>query len=776
MSSKAFALGFVLLPAFLAAQSPVHNYDLQHVEWHIGFDEAKGAISGRAINTLKLEEAGAAQVWLHCVKLNVSKVTVDGREASFKLENGKLVVTLPRYVSQGQSIKVEADYTGTPECGIYFVSKQSAYPSKTGMIYTQGQGEDTRYWLPTYDYPDDKATTEGYIEVPKAYSTIGNGILVGSVEEGDKRIDHWMMNQPHSTYLISFIVGEYTQVEKFWKNLSVSYFVPPGLESYGETSFGRTPEMIELYSRLTGIVYPYDKFAQSIVGDFVFGGMENVTAVTNTSRTLHPAANEPVESSEYLVLHELAHQWFGDLITCRTWDHTWVNEGWATFLPNFWDREQHGQRQFDYNRYSTFQQALDAFKNEKLARATTIGTDPIPTTLGNPYPGGSARMFMLMDQLGEPRFWRAVRDYLKQYSFQPVTTEDFFSAVGKSAGVNLTSFMNQFFKTHATPELTAYYSGRDLVISQPKPYYTLDVPVWIWGGSGWIKRWMHLDGPEARLDASVNFGKPVLVDPEVHLMADIATKIPLTTSEIIQIYQHAPNVASKARIIDAWFNQLSQDQIVQLMKAEHFWALVNQMVPKLDASSIDIVISLIGRQDRRVANTAIQALAKLSKSDAAISALQDILAKDPNSILRESALDSLLALTSDASLAERAWNMDALNDGFRIRAMQWWAKNDPDTAREKALSNLAAPGSEPLRYACIEALGVVKDKPGERRAFDALAKILSERSYRARLTAIQALGAYGSKDAIPVLEPFLDYGQNALRGTATAVVSELRKK
>lgn len=384
-------------------------------------------------------------------------------------------------------------------------------------------------------------------------------------------------------------------------------------------------------------------------------------------------------------------------------------------------------------------------------------------------------MFMLMDQLGEARFWKGVKDYLREFGFKPVTTEDFFDAMGRSSSTNLSHFMDQFFKTHATPELTAYYSGRDLVLSQPKPYFTLDVPVWIWGGSGWIKRWMHVDGPEARLDASVNFGRPVLVDPEVKLMADITTKIPLTQSEIIQIYQHSPNVASKARIIDAWFSQLSQDQIVQLLKAERFWALVNQMVAKLDATSIETVIALVDKQDRRVANTAIQALAKMPKTDESLEVLRRILDKDPNSIVQESALDTLLALTSDATLADKAWKIDAFNDGFRIKAMQWWAKNLPDTAREKALDTLANPGSEPLRYACIEALGVVKDKPGDHRAFDAIAKILSERSYRARLTAIQALGAYGSKAALPILEPYLTYGQNALRGTAAGVVAALKK-
>src|SRR5207248_8046617 len=148
------------------------------------------------------------------------------------------------------------------------------------------------------------ATAEGNIVVPRGYFALSNGKLLDVEQRGNTDVFHWRQDQPVSTYLISFVAGPYERGHEQWDALPVDYYVPTGLGSWGEAAFGGTAEKVKLYSEVTGVRYPYAKFAQSAVGDFPFGGMENVTAVTQTIRALYPPKEVPLADAADLVLHE----------------------------------------------------------------------------------------------------------------------------------------------------------------------------------------------------------------------------------------------------------------------------------------------------------------------------------------------------------------------------------------------------------------------------------------------------------------------------------------
>ena len=760
-----------------------HNYDLKNVLWHLNISMADQTIAGDVTNTLTLSE-DAATVQLHCAELSVSAVSVDGVSAKFSNPDDVLTVTLPVPAKAGQTLNIRTIYTGKPVNGLYFVQAEHAFPARTGMVYTQGEGEDNHFWLPTYDKPDDKATSECFITVPATWTALSNGRLLDVKDTPGGKVFHWKMDQPFSTYLINLIAGEYVAGHDTWHGKPVDWYVPPGLEAQGKASFGNTAMMVDFYSKTTGVDYPYPKFAQAVVGDFMFGGMENVTCVTQTIRTLHALGTEPVNDSTGLVAHELAHHWFGDLVTCKTWEHTWLNEGLTTNIPVYLERFMHGQDAFDISRYGTFEGAIDTIGSRNRKDMPGAVGSSTTVNIGSPYAGGSARMLALMNLISEPIYWKGIQAYLTKYQFSNATTDEFFEVMGKVAKKDLKSFEKQWFYSNATPSVTVSVAGTDLVINQLQPYFTLDIPVWIlttptqvslFSAPTWERKMVHLTNGEARLPLGPQASMPILADPEVWIPMELTYKIPYTPDQIVQIYRHAPNCAQKARLIAEFFPTLPLTHRVQLTKNERNGQLLQMMASRLQQDGIAQIVTLTRNSDKGVENASVVALGSLKSDPKALTRVQEIAEKDPNESIREHATQVLLNWSTDDKLAQKTWKLKAFDDGYRIMALDWWSKNNPEFARTTSLGILKSPDTEALRVKAIQVLGQLKEKPGEHVVYDVLLPIAQETTIAARRAAISALGELGNKAAIPILTPFTLHGPGTIRGTATAAIANLSK-
>lgn len=753
------------------AQRPPRTYDLIDVSWHLAFNEKQMSIVGDVTNSLRPLKDGLTEIALDCGPLTIQGASVNGKPVKWSWKSEVLTIHLPQPATTKEVLKVRTRYSGRPTAGIYFVPAERAFPAKTSAVYTQGEMVDNRYWLPTYDEPDDKATSEGFIEVPKSYTAISNGKLVGITGSGDKRVFHWKMDQPHSTYLISMIAGEYEEGKEFWNKLQVNWYVPKGLSEMGKAAFSGTADMVRFYSELTGVSYPYAKFCQSAVPDYMFGGMENITAVTQTIGTLHLPKEEPFASSEGLVLHELAHQWFGDTATCVDWSNCWLNEGFASFLPAFYVRKKYGEEAYDLSRYGTFQGGIFGMMGARRPMVSSNYQEPIDMFDGNAYPGGAARMFMLMDLLGEKRFWKGVQDYLTTYKFRNANTDQFFDVMARSSGVALDAFRKQWFYTAATPNVSVSRDKTFIVLKQKSPYFSLDIPVWILDGDKWIKQSVSLVSDEARLDVGGNLAKPVLLDPEVRLMMSITYDLGYGPQEWANLYRHAPNAAQKSRLLDRLSSEPAT--LLELAKEEGSPRMLATIIGMLKEESEHFVLEASRHSDRSVQIAAVRKLGELPKSDESIGQLQEIWSKDPSEIMRLAALTSLHTLTHDPTLIEKAWTMNGHQDGFRVYALNTWVTDAPDQARAKSLEILKGGYSEPLRVTAINVLGRVKEKEGETAVFSALCKVAAEPSFGARIAAIRQLGGFGNKAAIPVLEPATHHSLHFMRRAAAAAIKQL---
>ena len=557
--------------------------------------------------------------------------------------------------------------------------------------------------------------------------------------------------------------------------VKTSIFVPTGLESWGKAAFGGTDKIIQFYGKLTHFPYPYSKFAQSTVPDFMYGGMENITAVTQTITAIFPPNAKATNDATGLVAHELAHQWFGDTVTCPSWSHAWINEGWATFLPPFYERERLGADAFDLERYGIFQGGLAAHVGANRSVVWDGYKEAVDMFDNFIYPGGASRMFMLMHQLGETKFWDCVGKYLNEYKYKNVDTPTFFASFSKNSGVDLTPFMKQWFYTPAAPNLSVRRDANTLTISQPQPYFDLNLDVWILDGQ-WIKKKVHLTGAEVKLDLEGRTFQPVLVDPECWVMANIRPRFTLDFNQKLALWVAAPNAASQARIHDTMMEGTSSAQWLQILGKTKSLEMRQRVIAHLEASESKVLVALLGDKDKHIVKAALERIRNLKAVKEFPAAIKPIFDADSDETVREAAYQALLAQTDDLDLANRGLTLEGVGDGFRVGALEWMADHRPEEARAACLEILSHPPTETLRSHAIRRLGRLKDKPGERTVYNLLVEVLKEKSFGSRAAAIDSLGEYGDKSALPIMRELMNHPQVFFRNSARRFVEEWTSK
>jgi aminopeptidase N len=303
---------------------------------------------------------------LDAAELQIKSVAAGGK-LDFRSIDDKLVIKLGRTMKEGSKIELAISYSAKPRQGFYFVAPDKHYPNKHLEAWTQGEATQAKHWFPCIDHPQVKFSSEISVTAQAGFTAIANGKLLKVEPRGKKQIYHFAESNPHPAYLTSVVVGKYAET----KDGSLQYYVPPERKQDAPRTFDQTPNMIKFFEEYLGTKYPYEKYAQVAVQDFVYGGMENSSCTTLTLDTLHDKKAHIDFTSDYLISHELAHQWFGDLVTCRDWQHIWLNEGFATYCEALYWESSRGNDDFHYY---VMQTADDYF-----AEATTRYMRPIVT-------------------------------------------------------------------------------------------------------------------------------------------------------------------------------------------------------------------------------------------------------------------------------------------------------------------------------------------------------------------------------------------------------------
>lgn len=440
---------------------PPRTYDVLNYTIRTRFDVPKRTVIGDETVTLKPLADGFKSFALDQSGMEFESVTLADTNTALEWTTppGKISITLDHAYAPSDTISIRLQYRVKPLKGLYFIPamrRAGGRTSRPAQIWTQGEPEENHYWFPCYDFPDDKATSEQYITTEANEIAISNGALIETTENADgTRTFHWKMDQPHSTYLVSMVVGNYVKMTDSYKNVPLEYYTYPGTEAEARRSFAPTPKMMEWFSQVLNYEYPYNKYAQTIVANFIFGGMENITATTHAdSEILRGGSDDTELSSENLVSHELSHSWFGDLVTCENWTHLWLNEGFATFFEANYQEHSKGRDAYldELRGDATTYFMEDAYRYRRPVVYDRYGT-PVDLFDSTLYKKGGFIVHMLRETVGDEVFWKALNNYLNEYKYQSVETEDLKRVFEKTSGKQLDWFFDQWLYKAGYPEL-----------------------------------------------------------------------------------------------------------------------------------------------------------------------------------------------------------------------------------------------------------------------------------------------------------------------------------
>lgn len=654
-------------PAGTVHTLPPHEYDLKNQSVRVRFDWPRHAVVGSTTLKIAALDHAISDVPLNAVGMTISRVTTAG-SAPLKYDyNGEiLTVHLRRPLAARASTSFTVDYaTVKPKKGAYFIDRNH-------YLWTQGETEDNRYWIPTYDHPDDKTTWEISVITAPDEKALSNGKLVSQRAVKGGMLWNWVQADPASTYLMSVVTGKYTIVKDRWHNVPVEYWTYPDSVAAAKLGFGSTPDAIDVFSRKTGIPFPWAKYAQSVVPDFIFGGMENVSATTqNDNGILHPAWADPQFNADGLMSHELGHQWFGDLLTTRHWSHAWLNEGFATFMEQTYREASRGVDEGTWDRMAAQRETIDADRRNR--RPIVYGkyvSEPLEVFFsGHIYPKGATVLQMLRHQLGDSLFWNAIHHYASSHLYGNVVTDDLKRAFEESTGRNYKTFFDEWvygsgfpvFRVSSSYDSTAGRLSLHADEIQPRDsltgYFDADVDVEV-----------LTDGPAVRGKMSVRDGKgdlslslpsaPRAIEWNKGAWLLALTDFPRSTAMLNYQLAHSDDVADRSEAITLLAarhdDAAAAHAIARAAMSDRFWALRTQSLRSLSAFPQDsmaraVVFAATRDSDSRIRQSAAGALAGFPGADAN-SLLASVARNDASPIVRGTALASYLKVAGDVAL------------------------------------------------------------------------------------------------------------------------------
>lgn len=421
------------------------THDFIHYRVSLTFDLEGKRFHGENRITLTPFRDGLDRVVLDAEEIVIEAVSgMDGGELPFEQSDTSVVVLFPRAPAYGDTLQITLAYRGeNPQQGFFFDDPSDDHPR---MVSTDSWPDEAHHWIPLFDYPNDKVTHDLLVTVPARNKVLSNGRLVGVAEhpEAGTATWHWSQDRPHSTYLMMLAIGPFAVLQDSLGDLPVNYWVYPEVAEDARWIFEKTPRMIAFFSDLFDYPYPWAKYDQ-VTTPHVGGGAEATSATILGDGVIHDRKAEKDFSWERVIAHEIAHQWWGDLVTLREWSHTWLNESFGTYSDYLWTRAEKGEDEGAWD--------LLGKKNQYLREAHTRYVRPIVFSRydgpgdnfdSHTYPKGACILHQLRYLLGDEPFFRALSTFLREFAFQPVDTHDFTKTVKEVTGRNLDWFFEQF--------------------------------------------------------------------------------------------------------------------------------------------------------------------------------------------------------------------------------------------------------------------------------------------------------------------------------------------
>ncbi|MBC6698518.1 M1 family aminopeptidase [Hymenobacter puniceus] len=576
-----------LTAAAAAAQTPATTYraterkvnDLVHTRLDLRFDYAKRYAYGREWVTLKPHSYATDSLRLDAKGMDIKAVSLVRNDVpqplKYTYNQRKLLIQLGRMVPAGEAYTIYVEYTAKPDeldikgsaaiggaKGLYFINPDSAVAGKPVQIWTQGETEGSSAWFPTIDRPNQKTTSEIRLTVPSKYVTLSNGSLVSQTPAGPGlRTDTWKMDQPHAPYLFMLAVGDFRKTTDTWRGKEVSYYLEPQYTAQARTIFGKTPRMLEFFSERLGVDFPWNKYAQVVVRDYVAGAMENTSAslfgpqAQGSARELLDWEYAGVERE---IAHELFHQWFGDYVTAESWSNLTVNESFANFSEVLWAEHAYGPDAGAAQAYRSRRTYLGNPANYTVPLVRFQYADKEDLFDNVTYQKGGSILNMLRSYLGEAVFFSGLKTYLTQNAFGTGEPHQLRLALEAASGQDLNWFFNQWYYTAGHPVVTIDYAydatrrEQAVTIKQTQAGQVFQLPIAVdvyLNGKPQRHQVMLRQATETFRFPAASKPELVNVDAEKVLLWQKTDNKPLT--EFAYQYRHAPHYMDRREALAA---------------------------------------------------------------------------------------------------------------------------------------------------------------------------------------------------------------------------------
>ncbi len=742
----------------------------EHLALDLRLDLKHKTITGTATLRLRRESPLDHILLLDALAFDISSIVLrygkQELEPDFEYDHERIKIEVPK---SAKHIEVEVHYRAKPRRGLYFLAPDSKVKSRPVQVWSQCQDEDARHWFPCQDKPHVKMTTEVRVEVPHGFVALSNGELIDRQTPKAPRSKwhyHYRLDKPQPSYLLTLVVGEFSVLEDQGPTLPdrpepvpVRYFVPKGMEDHGWRAFSETPNMIRLFSGLTGVPYPWGSYSQVVVSDFIFGGMENTTMTTMYEHILLDEKAALDITSNDLVAHELAHQWFGDFVTCRDWSHAWLNEGFATFFEHLEREHRLGRDEYDYGIQSDLETYLgEAGGRYQRAIVCRDYHDPIDLFDRHLYEKGGLVLHQLRRELGDEVFWRGVNDYLVTNAGGLVETNDLMRALERHSGRSLEEFFDQwvFRPGHPVVKLKLGYEDGLLSVQLKQTQKVGETPVFRFplevrvadGNRRWSIHQREIStAHDSLVIACESRPRWVEVDPDFRIIGSLTISAP--GDMLREQLEHGSN--ARARWLAARSLADKDDMLTvaalgkALARPAESWMVRAEAARALGRIRGEDALGHLTAQaktEHPKVRRAIAAALGAFRTASAFRALAERCRSDPSYLVRAAAANALGATRQPGSVARltQLLTEDSWADVVRAGALNGLGQTSDEAALDSVMSMSEYGTPTRARRAAIAALPRLSEG---RRVREHLERLLDDATPHLRISAISALEQLG---------------------------------
>jgi aminopeptidase N len=783
------------------------DFDIKHIRIALRLDLSERFIEGEAVITLAPFRDGLKEISLDAFELNIQEVRAGSRPLEFESFRDRLVIYLNEAQAREKNLTLRVAYNARPRRGLHFISPDDAYPHKPLQVWSQGESEDNSAWFPCTDSPNERQTTETIITVPEGFTVLSNGRLVSAKHDkkGATRTFHWRQDEPHPAYLVSIAVGDFSIIEARCGKLPTPYYAYPGQEKEARMLMGRTPAMIRLFTKLFGYDYPYPKYAQVVVDDFISGAMENTSATTHSDRFLHDERTELDFDCHDVVAHELAHQWWGDLLTPKSWTHLWLKESFATYSEILWSEEAEGtdEARFFLLREQNLYMAED---RDRYRRPLVYDRWEFPMEVydRHAYQKGGIVLGMLRYVLGDDDFFRTLKYYAHKHEWQSVETADFRLAIEEVTGRNIDWFFDEWITGRGYPEFEVSHhfdsqaGALRVEVRQVQdtgdgtPVFRMPVEIEVQTKRGTRTFRVEIEKAEHEFYFNVE-DRPlsVLFDPEDRVLKTLRHE--KSRQELLYQLRQAASFTARMRAARSLSEFKDEETVTELRRA----LLQDRFGPVRMAAAVALaeigteeardalVLSMKKNEEARVRRATAWALGRFRKDRKATGALVRAMNEDESYFVAAFAMRALAHATGEDAYEKLIGMLgrDSYQDVLRATVFDALVIMKDRRGVSLALDHTAYGISPPVRIAATVGLGTLGKEFKEEREtiYQKLIELLEDKAFRVRLAAVKALAVLGDARAIEPLRAVeereaIDSIQGAARSSRRALEEKVEEE